>query len=175
MTGVGALLTLLAGTALVISTFRKWAAEGEEPSAIRAAHGDTVRIHYTGWLKDGSMFDSSQGNDPLEFTIGAGHVIPGTERAVVGMEVGETKLAVVLPDEAYGPTIPEYVTEIPRSRLPAGDVQVGDLMEVPGSPILARVLELRGEMVLVDVNHPLAGRELTFEVSLLEIVERGGA
>jgi FKBP-type peptidyl-prolyl cis-trans isomerase 2 len=136
----------------------------------RASQGDTVRIHYTGWLTNGVCFDSSRGDDPRELTIGAADVIAGVENAVAGMAVGERKRVVVPPAEAYGPKLGEYLVEIARSRLPAASVQVNDLMEIHGSPVLARVAELRGEMVLMDLNHPLAGEDLTFEIELLEIV-----
>jgi peptidylprolyl isomerase len=138
-----------------------------------AGDGDTVRIHYTGWLGDGRRFDSSRGAEPLEFRIGSGQVVAGVERAVRGMIPGETKRTVVPHGDAYGPRIEAYRVEVDRSRLPAGEVLVGDLMEITGSPIPARVVEFRGERVLLDVNHPLAGEDLEFEISLIEITSRG--
>jgi peptidylprolyl isomerase len=144
----------------------------EEAPAPGAAEGDTVRIHYVGRLADGSVFDSSEGEPPLEFTIGAGQVISGMERSVLGMDAGEVRHAVVPPEEAYGPVEEKRILEIDRARLPAGELEVGMLMEIPGSPVLVQVAELRGDRVLVDINHPLAGKALHFEITLLEI-ERG--
>lgn len=201
MNGIGTTLTLLAGAAIALAAvwrpvreFFTGLASGTEaaypksplklsspghrvdepsPGIRRASRGDAVRIHYTGWLSDNRIFDTSHGEEPLEFSLGAGHHIPGLEQAVEGMAVGETKLARVAPADAYGPKVPEYMVEISRDRLPRNDVQVGDLIEIPGSPIPARIAEFRGDMVLMDANHPLAGEELTFEITLLDVIPSG--
>ncbi len=139
-----------------------------------AGIGDTVRIHYTGRLDDGTEFDSSEGREPIEFTLGAGQVIPGFEKAILGMEPGETKTFTIPSDEAYGPYRPELVHRVPRGQIPP-QVQVypGARLEARdqgGNRIALTVLEVSEEEVVMDANHPLAGKDLTFEVRLVEVV-----
>ena len=139
-----------------------------------AKPGDTVRIHYTGTLADGSTFDSSQGRDPLEFTVGSGQIIAGLDRAIPGMTVGETKTVTVPAAEAYGDHNPEGVQSVPRAQVPDHipldpgtqlQVQTGD-----GRTLPVTVTEVTADAVVLDANHPLAGKDLTFEVELVEIV-----
>ncbi len=139
-----------------------------------ARPGDTVRIHYTGTLSDGSTFDSSQGRDPLEFTVGSGQIISGLDRAIAGMSVGETKTVTVPAAEAYGDHNPDGVQSVPRDQVPDHipldlgtqlSVQTGD-----GRTLPVTVTEVTQEAVVLDANHPLAGKDLTFQVELVEIV-----
>ncbi|AJY44721.1 FKBP-type peptidyl-prolyl cis-trans isomerase [Martelella endophytica] len=140
-----------------------------------AKSGDTVRIHYTGTLNDGSMFDSSQGRQPLEFTVGAGQIIPGLDREIAGMNVGDSRAVQVPAAEAYGDHDPQKVQVVPRSAMPQ------EMEITPGMQLQARtpngetvpliVTKVEPEEVTVDANHPLAGQDLNFAVELVEIVK----
>jgi peptidylprolyl isomerase len=136
--------------------------------------GDTVRIHYTGTLTDGSEFDSSAGGDPLEFTIGAGQIIPGLDREIAGMAVGDTKKVTVIADEAYGAREPEAVQEVPREAVPEGiNLVVGNRLQATtadGQQMVVTIAAVNDETVTMDANHPLAGEDLIFDVELVEIV-----
>lgn len=138
-----------------------------------AQNGNVVRVHYTGRLDDGSVFDSSHGREPLEFTLGGGQVISGFERAVSGMEVGETRSTNVPADEAYGPRREDLVLEIDREQIPEGvEVSVGtqlQLQQENGQAVPVTVADVGNESVTLDANHPLAGRDLSFELELVEI------
>lgn len=141
----------------------------------QAKNGDTVLIHYTGSLDDGHVFDSSrQRDEPFEFTIGSGNVIPGFERAVGGMEPGETKKFTIPVNEAYGERNDEMVFEFPKSELPDEvEPEAGMVLEAQGQDggqYRLTVVAVGEESVTLDGNHPLAGRELTFEIELLEII-----
>lgn len=135
--------------------------------------GDTVRVHYTGTLKDGTEFDSSRERDPLEFTVGEGQVIPGFEEIVRGLEAGDTETETLAPDQAYGERDERRVIEVERNELPDEvDPEVGMQLEIQqpdGSRARVSVAEVEDEMVKLDANHPLAGRELTFEIEVLEV------
>jgi peptidylprolyl isomerase len=138
-----------------------------------AKQNDTVRVHYTGRLDDGSVFDSSLEREPIEFTIGEGHVIPGFEQAVVGMNPGETKTVRILSDDAYGPYREDMVLTVERSQFPP-DIEptVGQALQVQqsnGEPFVVTVSEVSEASVKLDANHPLAGKDLTFEIQLVEI------
>lgn len=139
-----------------------------------AKRGDTVRVHYTGRLEDGTVFDTSLGRDPVEFILGAGQVIPGFEDAVVGMNPGETKAVKVLAEQAYGPYRPELVLEISRDEVPPDlDLEVGlqlVLREPQGPLIPVTVTNLSESTVTLDANHPLAGQDLMFDIQLVEIL-----
>lgn len=139
-----------------------------------AKAGDTVRIHYTGTLTDGSEFDSSAGRDPLEFTIGAGQIISGLDREIAGMAVGDSKTVTIAADEAYGPRNPEAVQEIPRSAVPENiDLAVGKRLQATtadGGQMIVTIAAISEETVTMDANHPLAGEDLVFEVELVEII-----
>ena len=136
--------------------------------------GDTVSVHYTGKLEDGSVFDSSRERDPLEFTLGQKNVIPGFEEAIVGMSAGETKTETIPAANAYGERRDEMIVKFDRDKIPPDmDVQVGQQLEVQttaGQPIPARVIETAEDGITLDANHPLAGKDLTFEIELVEIV-----
>lgn len=138
-----------------------------------AKQGDTVQIHYTGTLEDGTVFDSSEGRDPLSFTLGQGQVISGFEEAALGMEVGETKKARIDVDEAYGQRRDDLVLEVPREQLPDElEVDVGtplQLQQPDGQAVPVTVAALDETTVTLDANHPLAGQALTFEMTLVGI------
>ncbi|KPK01480.1 MAG: peptidylprolyl isomerase [Gemmatimonas sp. SG8_28] len=137
-----------------------------------AAQGDTVRVHYTGTLDDGTVFDSSEGRDPLEFTIGSNSVIPGFESAVVGLTVGESTRVVIGPEDAYGPRLDGKVVVVERSRLPEEpEPEPGMVLQAQGpeGTILLTITDVADDQVTLDGNHPLAGQQLTFEIELAEI------
>lgn len=139
-----------------------------------AKAGDTVRVHYTGKLDDGSQFDSSAGREPLEFAIGSGNMITGFNNAVEGMEVGESKRVRIPAEEAYGPRHDLLIQEVPNSSLP-NDIQpsVGMSLEArwqDGRVIKLVIVAVGEESVTVDGNHPLAGQALNFDIELIEIV-----
>ncbi|MCW8835881.1 MAG: peptidylprolyl isomerase [Rhodospirillales bacterium] len=139
----------------------------------QAKDGDTVSIHYSGTLDDGTMFDSSVGNDPLEFTLGTGSVIPGFESAVTGMKVGDKKSTTIPATEAYGPHDPEMVQEVPREQIPPEvELEVGGQLQAQGPDGQVFVLTVSAfneNTVTLDGNHPLAGKDLTFEIELVGI------
>ena len=139
----------------------------------QAKSGDTVKIHYTGTLDDGSQFDSSAGHEPLEFTLGSGQVIPGFDKAVEGMAVGDTKTVNIPADEAYGPRHDGMIQEVPLSALPDDlEPQVGMGLQArrPDGGILdLTITEVGEEAITVDGNHPLAGQALNFKLELVEI------
>lgn len=138
-----------------------------------AKNGDTVQVHYTGKLKDGSTFDSSVGKEPLEFTLGNGEMIPGFEKAVLGMKVGEKKTVTIPADEAYGPSKKELIVKIPRqgfiSDTPPEVGQKVQSREANGNIIVAVVTEVTDTSITLDANHPLAGKDLIFEIELVKI------
>ena len=138
-----------------------------------ATEGNTVKVHYTGKLDDGTVFDSSEGREPLEFTIGQGQMIPGFERGVVGMEVGETRTLVITADQAYGVHRPDGVFELDRSEIPTTiPLEVGMQLQATGpggQPVTMTVAALSDDKVTMDANHPLAGKDLTFEIELVGI------
>lgn len=135
--------------------------------------GDTVKVHYTGKLKDGSIFDASEDSEPLEFTIGKGEVIPGFEQAVIGMEPGELKTAEILAVDAYGPHFDELVLEVESAQLPEDlNPEVGQQLQVgqpSGRTITVIVTDVSDSGITLDANHPLAGEDLTFDIRLMEI------
>lgn len=141
-------------------------------TAVKA--GDTVRIHYTGTLKDGTTFDSSQGREPLEFTVGSGQIIPGLDKAIPGMAVGDSKSVDVPCDEAYGPVHPEARQEMPRAQIPDHiPLEAGAQLQMrneAGQTVPVIVAEVSDESVTLDANHPLAGQDLTFAIELVEVV-----
>ena len=139
----------------------------------QARTGDTVRIHYTGRLEGGEVFDSSRGRDPFEFTLGEGQVIPGFDDAVTGMAPGDEKTVVIPSERAYGPRREEMLGEVPRAQFPPDiDPQVGQQLQMQqgGQSFLVTVAEVSEEAVRLDANHPLAGKALTFDLELVEIV-----
>lgn len=139
----------------------------------KAKNGDTVKVHYTGTLDDGTVFDTSVEREPLEFTLGEKQMIPGFENGVLGMEVDETITVKIPSDEAYGPHHEERIIEIPRSEVPADmKIELGQTLELAspeGQSVIVVVKELTDETVTLDANHPLAGKDLNFEIKLVEI------
>jgi len=136
--------------------------------------GDKVRVHYTGLLDDGTVFDTSVGREPFDFTIGENTVIPGFENAVVGMKVGDKKTISIPPGDAYGEYLDDLVVVINRSQIPPEiDAEVGMVLQVKsenGTATYVTVTDITDDAVTLDGNHPLAGKSLTFEIELLEIV-----
>ncbi len=141
---------------------------------VGAREGDTVRVHYKGRLDDGSVFDTSEGQDPLEFTIGALQVIQGFEQAVLGMSVGDTKIQRIPVEEAYGERQDDLIFEVPRSAMQDGeDLTVGDLVQIhlpDGQTASMSVAAMNDDTMTLDANHPLAGKNLTFDLELVQIV-----
>jgi peptidylprolyl isomerase len=135
--------------------------------------GDTVKVHYTGKLNDGTVFDTSINREPLMFTIGQGNMIPGFEQAVLGMSVGDSKVANIPSTEAYGEKKDEMMVDVPRTQVPANiEPEVGMQLAVQqpdGSSIPVTITEVSEEKIVLDANHPLAGKDLIFEIELVEI------
>jgi peptidylprolyl isomerase len=138
-----------------------------------AKNGDTVQVNYTGKLADGTVFDSSVGREPLEFTLGAGQAIPGFDKAVIGMKVGEKKTVTIPMDDAYGPHLDELVIEVSRDRIKDAEPKVGQVLSATrenGEEVYFTVIAVSDNgTVTLDANHPLAGKDLTFEIELLKI------
>ena len=135
--------------------------------------GDVVKVHYTGKLTSGDQFDSSAGREPLEFTVGAGQMIKGFDAAMPGMALGEKKTINILPEDAYGTRSEEAIIQFPKENVPA------DMKLVPGmtltlsnemgQPVPVIVVEVKDDVVILDANHFLAGKELIFDIELIEI------
>jgi peptidylprolyl isomerase len=141
----------------------------------QAKEGNVVRVHYTGRLTDGTQFDSSEGRDPLEFTLGAGQMIRGFDTGVLGMAVGEKKTLQIIADEAYGARDEEAIIEFPAENIPE-DMKLEPGMQLTlrnqqGQPIPVIVLEVKEEVIVMDANHMLAGQDLVFDIELVEIIE----
>lgn len=139
----------------------------------QAKVGDKVAVHYTGKLEDGTVFDSSDGRDPLQFEIGSSAVIPGFEHAVVGMEPGESKTAKVPAEQAYGEREHGKVVEVERAQLPPDlELRVGQRLKLTDqqqNATYVTVADLNDGSVKLDANHPLAGKDLLFDIELVEI------
>lgn len=139
----------------------------------QAKDGDNVKVHYTGKLDDGTVFDSSVDRDPLEFTIGSGMIIPGFEQAVIGMAPGDSKTELIPSDNAYGPYLEEMVLTVEREQIPLEiEPEIGQQLQLQhptGQVIPVVITEVSPETVTLNANHPLAGENLTFEISLVEI------
>jgi len=139
----------------------------------QAKRGDTVQVHYTGRLEDGTVFDSSDGGDALQFTIGAGEVIPGFEDAIVGMNQGDEKTETIAPERAYGLHRGELVFAVGKDQIPEGmEIEVGDVLRVgfgDGETGAVRVAEIGDSTITLDANHPLAGKSLVFDLQLVGI------
>ena len=136
--------------------------------------GERVRVHYTGTLEDGTQFDSSRGSDPLEFAMGQGQLIAGFEHAVAALAPGESCTVTLAPDEAYGDVNPAMIQEVPRHLMPEG-VELTTGMVLQGQADDGRVdrftvVSFTEETVRLDANHPLAGKVLTFEIELVEVL-----
>lgn len=138
-----------------------------------AKEGAKVKVNYTGKLDSGEVFDTSADREPLEFVLGQGQIIPGFEKAVVGMHPGESKTVKVEPAEAYGERAEERVFDVPRQELPEDiEPQVGQRLQVrhpEGESFVVAIAEVTEDHVKLDANHPLAGKDLTFEIELMEV------
>jgi len=138
-----------------------------------AKDGDTVKIHYTGTLEDGTTFDTSEGREPLEFTLGEGRVIPGFEKAVYGLQVGKSKTVTIPVEEAYGPYSDDLILVVEREELPADlEPEVGQqlqMQQTDGRTVVVIITDVSEDTITIDANHPLAGKDLTFEIELVEI------
>ena len=137
------------------------------------SNGDTVKVEYTGKLSDGSVFDSSEGEDPLEFTMGEGQLIPGFENAVEGMEVDEEKTVTIEADNAYGQKKDDFIQGFPKDSLPdeipAEKGQQLQLQTQDGQAIPGMITKVTDDEITVDMNHPLAGKDLTFDIKVVDI------
>jgi FKBP-type peptidyl-prolyl cis-trans isomerase 2 len=135
-------------------------------------NGDRVSVNYTGKLEDGSIFDTSlqEGREPLDVTLGQGMLIPGFENGLIGMATGESKVVEIEAHNAYGNYNEEFVQEIPLSNVPEG-VQTGDVLQGQNQygPVQVTVKEIKGENVVLDMNHPLAGKKLIFDLEVVSV------
>ncbi len=138
-----------------------------------AKAGDTVKVHYTGTLTDGTVFDSSKGREPLEFTLGEQRVIPGFENAVLGMAPGDTKKETIPAEQAYGLHREEMLLEVERAQIPENITpEIGLQLQMTtsnGQQVPVKITEVHDDKVRLDANHPLAGQDLTFDLELVEI------
>ncbi len=139
-----------------------------------AKNGDTVRVHYTGKLLDGTIFDSSEGSDPLEFILGQQQVIAGFDRAVLGMNIGAKTTVTIPVADAYGPRKPGLVLDVDRSEFPPDiEPRIGlnlRMEQADGSTVNVAITNVVESMVTLDANHPLAGEDLVFDIELVEII-----
>ncbi|MEP2922287.1 peptidylprolyl isomerase [Sulfitobacter sp.] len=135
--------------------------------------GDTVHLHYTGTLLDGTTFDSSEGRDPLSFVVGSGQIIPGLDVAIPGMTVGEKKVVKIGADDAYGQVNPDMRQSVPREGIPADiPLEIGTQLQMQtpdGQALPVTVVEADEATVTLDANHPLAGKDLQFDIELMKI------
>ena len=142
----------------------------------KAKKGDVVKVHYKGKLNSGEQFDSSEGREPLEFTVGAGQMIAGFDEAIPGMTIGEKKTITIAPENAYGEKKEEAMIEYPKSKIPANmKLEPGmklQLRNEAGQPVPVIVTEVKDEIVILDANHELAGKELIFDIELVEIGDK---
>lgn len=141
----------------------------------KVKEGDVVRVHYTGKLTNGEEFDSSNGREPLEFTVGAGQMIKGFDAAMPGMSVGEKKTINISADDAYGQKDEQAIIEFPRENVPK-DMKLEPGMQLQlrnenGQPFPVTVAEIKDDVIVLDANHMLAGKELIFDIELMEIVK----
>jgi FKBP-type peptidyl-prolyl cis-trans isomerase SlyD len=146
----------------------------QAPQAMTISHGKEVSLEYTLRLADKKVVDTNVAAEPLVFTQGSQQIIPGLEKRLEGMSVGQEKQVVVTPEEGYGPVNPQAIMEIPKEKLPSGPLQVGQVLEgqdPTGNPMYAKVTEVRDTTAILDLNHPLAGQTLYFDVKVLDIKE----
>ncbi|HLS28662.1 MAG TPA: peptidylprolyl isomerase [Opitutales bacterium] len=139
-----------------------------------AKKGNTVRVHFTGTLEDGTVFDTSKGQEPLEFTLGENDIIAGFQNAVIGMNPGEIKKELIPVNDAYGPRREEMLIEIERDQLPPEiEPEAGlqlQMTTTDGRQLPVKITEVNDATIKLDANHPLAGENLLFELELVEIV-----
>jgi len=140
-----------------------------------AKNGDKVSVHYRGTLDDGTEFDNSHNrNEPLQFTLGSGNMIAGFDQAVTGMQISETKSVILTPSEAYGEVVQERIVPFPKTAFPDNmELSAGSMVQGAdqntGQPIVATIKDVNEDNVMVDFNHPLAGKNLNFEIELLSV------
>ncbi|TVP46052.1 MAG: peptidylprolyl isomerase [Mongoliibacter sp.] len=138
-----------------------------------ASKGDAVKVHYTGKLNDGTVFDSSANREPLQFTLGDGNMIKGFDAAVQGMEIGQEKSVTIPSNEAYGEKRDDMMLDIPLTQVPPHiKPEIGmelSLQNQQGQPVPVRVVGVEEEKIILDANHPLAGQDLIFDITLVEI------
>ncbi len=170
--GLGAFIALMA-TVTIAPGFAGGSQEPEEPEIVIAPN-KVVEIHYEGTLSDGSVFDSSEGQEPLEFVFGVGMLIPGLEEGLEGMAEGDTATIEVSAEDAYGPREEQAVQPIPRAEIDP-EIELEEGMQLvgqsPQGPMIVTVIEFDDETVMIDFNHPLAGEDLTFDVEVVSIRE----
>lgn len=139
-----------------------------------AKDGNTVKVHYTGTLKNGEVFDTSKEKEPLEFTLGEGQLIPGFEKAVIGMNVGDSTTINIPSAEAYGESREDLIIAVPKDQLPKEiEPKVGMQLQVNqenGQPVPVRIADITDTELKLDANHPLAGEDLTFDIELVNVV-----
>ncbi len=140
----------------------------------KAKNGDMVKVHYKGTLTNGEQFDSSEGRAPLEFTVGVGQMIAGFDKAIPGMSVGEKKTIQIEAKDAYGEKNNDAIIEFPKANIPA-DMKLDagmqlQLRDEAGRPVPVTVIEVKDDVVILDANHHLAGKELIFDIELVEIM-----
>ena len=165
----GAILCVLISPMVVQAGSQK----GEQP--VTVSSGTQVSIEYTLRLQDEAVIDTNVGSDPLTYVHGSQQIIPGLEKGLDGMKIGESRRVTVKPDEAYGPVNPEAFKEIEKEKLPPDALKVGAQLEGrdgSGQPVYARVVEVKDQTVVLDLNHPLAGKTLYFEIKVLDIKEK---
>jgi peptidylprolyl isomerase len=139
----------------------------------QAKSGDKVKVHYTGKFEDGEVFDSSEGREPLEFTLGEGNVIPGFDNGVIGMDLNDKKSITIPPDDAYGQRRDDMVLEVKKTDFPENITpELGQQLQMTnpnGQAVNVVITDVKEETVTLDANHPLAGKTLVFEIELVEI------
>jgi len=137
--------------------------------------GDFVKVHFTGKLEDGTVFDSSKDDSPLKFKVGNGDVIEGFDQAIIGMKINQEKTIYINSDKAYGPLEKEFIISVAKENLPKKlDLKVGNQLQIPGedgSTLTVRVTKITNETIELDGNHPLAGKNLIFNIMLIDIEE----
>lgn len=142
----------------------------------QAKQGDLVKVRYTGTLEDGSTFDSSDGREPLQFVLGEGMLIPAFEQAIVGMLPGDSRSVHIPADDAYGPYMDELILEVDKNQIPPYlNPEEGMQLQITqddGSSTVVKVVKLTDEKVFLDANHPLAGKDLNFNIELVDITGR---
>jgi len=146
---------------------------GENKMSNEAKFGDTVKVHYVAKTKDYIIFDSTIQKEPLEFTIGDGQIIPAFEKALVGMKENEKKTITLISEDAFGPYLEELITTIDRTQLPANlSIKKGQQLQIQqpdGQVMLVKVVDITDQNVTFDANHPLAGKDITFDIHLIHI------
>jgi peptidylprolyl isomerase len=142
---------------------------------VQAKMNDKVKVHYSGALSDGTVFDSSLEREPFEFTIGQGMVIPGFEKGIIGMSEGDSRMVSITSDDAYGPYRDDLVGVIDKSRKPENiDLEIGMVLQMrspEGSITNVTIKDIGDEGITLDLNHPLAGKDLVFEIKLMEVLQ----